>query len=139
MEKKPALVARFLHKDDDDHHDTSVNLKTNRQLEEENTCPAMLMHVNPIRAENIDGHWRVIVQDLKGVHQRERIIVCLDTESICGHIDYEQCHISRCSQQLRRRRLLAYDPCHPERGIFVDVFHFQSACSCHNSPAFPYC
>lgn len=133
MEKKPELVARFLHRDDDDHHATSVHLKTNRQLEEENTCPAMLLHVNPIRAENTKGHWRVIVQDLKGVHQRERIIMCLHEESSCREIDYDQCHTSRCSQQLRRRRLLAYDPCHPERGVFVDTFNFPSACSCHTS------
>ena len=102
MEKKPELVARFLHRDDDDHHATSVHLKTNRQLEEENTCPAMLLHVNPIRAENTKGHWRVIVQDLKGVHQRERIImwnpvverlitnsaILADAVSSCVVVDY---------------------------------------------------
>ena len=27
--------------------------------------------------------------------------------------------------------MLAYDPCDPYKGLFIDVFKFPSACSCH--------
>ena len=135
MEKKPELVARFLHRDDDDHHTTSHKLKTSRQLESENTCSAILIYVNPIRIRNTDGDWRVIVQDVKGVHQRERIIMCHQNEgSTCREADYHRCVYSRCVQQTRRRRLLSFNPCEPHRGVFVDTFNLPSACSCHKSP-----
>jgi hypothetical protein len=83
---------------------------------------------------NIDGNWRVIVQDAKAIIQRERIVLCTRMDDICqmpgklfGPL---QCHTSRCTQKFIVRELLAYDLCDPSRGAFVDSFKIPSACSC---------
>ena len=38
---------------------------------------------------------------------------------------------SKCTQKYVYERMLAYDPCDPYKGLFIDVFKFPSACSCH--------
>jgi hypothetical protein len=77
----------------------------------------------------------VIVQDAKDIIQRERIVLCTRAGDVCQMPPEKlfaplQCHTSRCSQKFIVRQLLAYDPCDPTRGIFVDSFKIPSACSC---------
>lgn len=99
-------------------------------------CKSISIIIKPIRAPNIDGYWRVIVQDAYDIFQRERAIICLDPDTICTAeklLSPVACYNSRCNQQYIVRRLLAFDPCNPKRGLFVDSFKLPSACTCRLS------
>ena len=116
-----------------------INDAIRLQLEFENKdseCPYRSLVIKPIRARNIDGQWRVIVQNVEDILQRERIVICGSLDYYCQasrHLSPVHCYNSRCSQQFLVRHLLAYDPCNPNRGAFVDSFKLQSACSCRYS------
>lgn len=116
-----------------------INDAIRLQLEFENRdseCPYKSLVIKPIRARNIDGQWRVIVQNAEDILQRERIVICYNLDDYCetpGHFSPVHCYTSRCSQQYLVRKLLAYDPCNSDRGVFVDSFKLQSACSCRYS------
>ena len=148
MEEKGELVAQFVDKDDDDHQTAAVILNQQQQTDSSSpSCGEKRIVVKPLRVRNVNGQWRVIVQDIKGVNQRERFVQCIDeSPSHCGiktEMDNSQPsphspkspngRSRRCvQQQFRRRQLLAFDLCHPEMGVFVDVFPLPSACSaCH--------
>lgn len=114
----------------DDRFHLAANAET------QSTCLATTLWVKPIRARNIDGNWRVIVQDAHDVIQRERVVSCLTPDATCYVQQYFNpvyCHNSRCSQQFHVRKLLAFDPCNPVRGVFIDSFKMPSACSCRLS------
>ncbi|XP_057378155.1 uncharacterized protein LOC130700150 [Daphnia carinata] len=102
------------------------------RLSKENSCISTNLLLKPIRMPNLNGHWRVIVQDTKGIIQRERIIACSRPGDYCHVAEHPfgGCHESRCSQKFVVGELLAYDPCAPSRGVFVDSFKMQSACNC---------
>jgi hypothetical protein len=116
-----------------------INDEIRLELEFENRdskCPYRSLVIKPIRARNIDGQWRVIVQNVDDILQRERIVLCSGLDEYCenlGHFGPVHCYSSRCSQQYLVRKLLAYDPCNSNRGAFVDSFKLQSACSCRFS------
>ncbi|XP_045036231.1 uncharacterized protein LOC116931748 [Daphnia magna] len=100
------------------------------------SCSSVSLLVKPLRVRNVNGHWRVIVQEASDIFQRERVVLCVNPDEYCqipeyfGHV---YCYRSRCSQQFLVRELLAFDPCNLERGVFVDSFKLQSACSCRFS------
>lgn len=99
-------------------------------------CSTVSILIKPIRAANTEGDWRVIVQDASDIIQRERVVTCIEPDATCQIERYftpVYCHNSRCSQQYQVRRLLAYDLCNPQRGVFVDLFRLPSACSCRLS------
>ena len=97
----------------------------------EQDCPVISGDIKPIRARNVMGDWRVLVQDVGLVSQVERVSICLRPEQPCqqgaGNLP---CYRSYCRQLTSARNLLAFDPCDPHRGIFVDRFKFPSECSC---------
>ena len=99
-------------------------------------CVSVSLLVKPLRAVNMEGYWRVIVQDVNGIIQRERVVTCIEPDSICHKGLYftpVSCQMNRCIQQYSVRRLLAYDPCAPKKSVFVDSFKLPSACSCRYS------
>ncbi len=127
------LARRFSYK-------PSPNDSRSRQLEiaknAESGCLSLSLLLKPIRAANVDGDWRVIVQDASDIIQRERIVTCVSTDVQCQNPQYfapVQCYTTRCYQQYLTRRLLSFDPCNPARGVFVDSFKMPSACSCRLS------
>ncbi len=105
------------------------------KIDKKGPCLSTNVFIKPIRMPSINGNWRVIVQDAKDIIQRERIVLCTRAGDVCQMPPEKlfaplQCHTSRCSQKFIVRQLLAYDPCDPTRGIFVDSFKIPSACSC---------
>ena len=58
-----------------------------------------------------------------------RLETCLTPDSACRLL--APCYQSKCTQKYVYERMLAYDPCDPYKGLFIDVFKFPSACSCH--------
>lgn len=92
-------------------------------------CPSDVVYGRPVRARNTNGQWRVLVQNVAGYTQTQRLETCLVAGGSCRAL--APCHASRCLQKHAVQRLLAYDPCDPYRGLFVDAFRLPSACSCH--------
>jgi hypothetical protein len=124
------LVNQFSYKTVPREEIIRLPVKTNKK----GRCLSSNVLVKPIRMPNVDGNWRVIIQDIKAIIQRERIVLCTSANDVCqmpGKAFFPlECYTSRCSQKLSVRELLAYDPCESTRGIFVDYFKIPSACSC---------
>ncbi|XP_057378380.1 neurotrophin 1-like [Daphnia carinata] len=93
-------------------------------------CPSDVLYTRPLRAVNADGEWRVIVQDIAwpGYTQTQRIETCLFPGASCRTVS--PCYGSKCHQKYVYQRMLSFDPCDPEKGIFVDIYKLSSACSC---------
>ena len=41
------------------------------------------------------------------------------------------CFKSKCIQKYVYHRLLSMDPCHPSKGLFIDMYRLPTACSCY--------
>ncbi|XP_032795270.2 adhesive plaque matrix protein [Daphnia magna] len=94
-------------------------------------CPSDVLYARPVRAVNADGEWRVIVQNIAwpGYTQTQRIETCLFPGASCRTL--AACYRSECLQQYIYHRMLSFDPCDPQKGIFIDIYKMPSACSCH--------
>jgi len=91
-------------------------------------CPSEVLYAMPKRARNVNGDWRVIV-NAHYYTQTTRLETCLTPDSACRLL--APCYQSKCTQKYVYERMLAHDPCDPYKGLFIDVFKFPSACSCH--------
>lgn len=92
-------------------------------------CPSDVKYARPLRAKNVDGEWRVIVQDVAYYTQTQRVESCLFPEAACRTL--APCHHSKCLQKYVYHRMLSFDPCDSYRGLFIDTYKLPSACSCH--------
>ncbi|KAK2725765.1 uncharacterized protein LOC136031678 isoform X2 [Artemia franciscana] len=92
-------------------------------------CPSDVAYERPLRAVNANGEWRVIVNDPSHCTQTQRVEICRNPEGACRLL--APCYKSRCIQKFASHRILSFDPCHPEKGLFIDSFRLPSACSCH--------
>lgn len=92
-------------------------------------CPSNVKYVRPLQAKNVNGEWRVIVQDVGYYTQTQRIETCLYPEAACRTL--APCHHSKCLQKYVHHRMLSFDPCESYRGLFIDTYKLESACSCH--------
>jgi hypothetical protein len=91
-------------------------------------CPSDVAYGRPLRAQNVKGEWRVIV-NLHYYTQTARFETCLFPQTACRLI--APCYKSQCLQKYVYERLLSYDPCDPYKGLFIDMYKIPSACSCH--------
>ncbi|KAK4303389.1 hypothetical protein Pmani_024585 [Petrolisthes manimaculis] len=94
-------------------------------------CPSDVIYAMPKRAQNVEGKWRVIVNDVHYYTQTTRLESCLFPEAACRAL--VPCYKSHCTQKSVYHRLLSYDPCDPYKGLFIDIYKLPSACSCHLS------
>ncbi|KAI9553301.1 hypothetical protein GHT06_021199 [Daphnia sinensis] len=90
-------------------------------------CPSDVLYVRPKRALNVEGEWRVIVQD--NYTQTQRFETCLFPGASCRTI--APCYRTKCVQKYVYQRMLSYDPCDVTKGLFIDIYKFPSTCSCH--------
>jgi len=91
-------------------------------------CASSVEYVRPMRLRNTEGRWRVIVNKIGFYDQTVRVETCLNNGSNCRLLP--PCFNTQCSQIHTFHRLLAYNPCKPEDGLFIDTFRLPSACSC---------
>lgn len=99
-------------------------------------CVTTSLIVKPLRAQNIDGDWRIIVQDARNIFQWTLMAVCGNPDASCHNperITPVFCFNGKCKQLFAVRRLLAFDPCNPNRQVFVDSFKLPTECSCRLS------
>ena len=92
-------------------------------------CPSDVAYSRPLRAQNVDGEWRVIVQDVAYYTQTQRVETCLFPEAACRTL--APCFHSKCVQKYVYHRMLSFDPCDSYKGLFIDTYKLPSACSCH--------
>ena len=100
-------------------------------------CPSQVDYVKILRALNVEGFWRVILQHVPKDYgyghynytQTTRLEACLTPDSACRLL--APCYGSKCTQKYVYHRMLSYDPCDPYRGFFIDTYKLPSACSCH--------
>ncbi|EFX76443.1 hypothetical protein DAPPUDRAFT_249009 [Daphnia pulex] len=99
--------------------------------EEGYICPSNVHYARPLRALNVDGEWRAIIQDIAwpGYTQTQRVETCLFSGSSCRTL--APCYGSKCLQKYVYQRMLSFDPCDAKKGIFIDIYKLPSACSCH--------
>ncbi|XP_076059643.1 uncharacterized protein LOC143036280 [Oratosquilla oratoria] len=95
-------------------------------------CPSDVAYAMPKRAQNVDGKWRVIVNDVHYYTQTARLETCLYPEAACRAL--APCYQSHCTQKYIYHRLLSFDPCDSYKGLFIDIYKLPSACSCHVPP-----
>merc|ERR1719244_692006 len=91
-------------------------------------CPNDVKYARPLRASNVEGKWRVIVNNVHYYTQTARLETCLYPLAACRAL--APCYQSHCTQKFIYHRMLSYDPCDPYRGLFIDTYKLPSACSC---------
>lgn len=92
-------------------------------------CPSDVKYAMPKRARNVNGEWRVVVNGVHYYTQTARMETCVTPDSACRLL--APCYQSKCTQKFVYHRMVSYDPCDPYKGLFIDVYKFPSACSCH--------
>jgi len=91
-------------------------------------CPSDVVYGKPLRAANVEGKWRVIVNDIHYYTQTARVETCLFPLAACRGL--APCYQSHCTQKFVYHRMLSYDPCDPYRGLFIDTYKLPSSCNC---------
>jgi len=91
-------------------------------------CPSDVKYAKILRASNVEGKWRVIVNDVHYYTQTARLETCLYPLAACRAL--APCYQSHCTQKFVYHRMVSYDPCDPYRGLFIDIYKLPSACSC---------
>jgi hypothetical protein len=118
---------------EEDEKPSQVNNTNDDDLIQDNACLSITVTIKPLRARNIEGDWRVIVQDVKDIIQRQQVTICSSPDVGCSNPDHFSrvfCFNGRCNQKYVVQKFLAYDPCNPDRDVFVDSFKMQSECNC---------
>ncbi|CAL4116968.1 unnamed protein product [Meganyctiphanes norvegica] len=92
-------------------------------------CPSDVVYGMPKRARNVEGKWRVIINNVHYFTQTVRMETCQFPAAACRALP--PCYNSSCTQKSVHHRLLSWDPCNPYKGIFIDSYKLPSACSCY--------
>jgi len=105
-------------------------------VEETYLCPSETAYVQPLRAVNVHGKWRIIVNAVKAHYetltQTARIEECTTPGSACPLVP--ECYETKCLQKSIYHRFLVYDPYDAYLPFAIDSFKLPSACACYNGP-----
>ncbi|KAA0192430.1 hypothetical protein HAZT_HAZT003719 [Hyalella azteca] len=101
-------------------------------IDETYLCPSQTNYIRPLRAQDIKGTWRIIVNGVK-----------IDNEHLTQTVRMEECHhhglpcpllphcySSTCLQKSTFQRFLVYDPCDARFPFATQTFKFPTSCSC---------
>ncbi|KAK4012658.1 protein spaetzle [Daphnia magna] len=112
-----------------------------KDLEEETyLCTSSTTYVQPLRAVNVDGKWRVIVNNVESYNylftQSARIEECnVDVGSNCPLVP--SCYESRCVQKNIFHRFLVFDPYDYYFPFAIEKFQLPASCGCVIGAYFP--
>jgi hypothetical protein len=105
-------------------------------VEETYLCPSETAYIQPLRAVNVHGKWRIIVNAVKAHYesltQTARIEECTTPGSACPLVP--ECYETKCLQKSIYHRFLVYDPYDAYLPFAIDSFKLPSACACYNGP-----
>ncbi len=96
-------------------------------------CPSNVTYAKPLRAKNVRGKWRIIVNDVR-VHydtlsQSVRLESCFG-ENKCPLTAEDATNESKCVQKDSYQRLLVYDPHDYALPFTMDTFKLPTSCAC---------
>ena len=113
--------------------DNSVD-RLNEIIQETYLCPTETAYIQPLRAVNVNGDWKIIVNHVKAHYetltQTARIEACTTPGSECPLVP--ECYESKCVQKSIYHRFLIFDPYDQYLPFAIDSFKLPSACACFN-------
>ncbi|XP_047491527.1 neurotrophin 1-like [Penaeus chinensis] len=112
---------------------TELSVERPNTLEEETyLCPSETAYVRPLRAQNTEGKWRVIVNNIDAHYQTltqtTRIEECLTSGDACPLVP--DCYESKCLQKSIYHRFLVYDPYDQYFPFAIETFKLPASCAC---------
>ncbi|XP_069995757.1 neurotrophin 1-like [Penaeus vannamei] len=112
---------------------TELSVERPNTLEEETyLCPSETAYVKPLRAQNTESKWRVIVNNIEAHYQTftqtTRIEECLTSGDTCPLVP--DCYESKCLQKSIYHRFLVYDPYDQYFPFAIETFKLPASCAC---------
>ncbi|XP_076059618.1 neurotrophin 1-like [Oratosquilla oratoria] len=112
---------------------TALSVERPETLEEETyLCPSETAYVRPLRAQNTDGKWRIIVNNVDAHYetltQTTRIEECLTSGEACPLVPH--CYESKCLQKSAYHRFLVYNAYDKYFPFAVESFQLPASCAC---------
>jgi hypothetical protein len=104
--------------------------------DEQYLCPTESGYVQPLRALNTFGKWRIVVNHVKAhyetLSQTARIEECLDSGEQCPLIPSGPKHYqTQCVQKFNYARMLVFDPYDKYLPFSIESFKLPGSCACH--------
>nr|XP_045615535.1 uncharacterized protein LOC123768795 [Procambarus clarkii] len=100
--------------------------------EEMYLCPSDTAYVKPLRVQNNEGKWRVIVNNVKVNYetytQTARVEECLTAGENCQIVPL--CYEFKCLQKSIYHRFLVYDPYDQYFPFAIETFKLPASCDC---------
>lgn len=105
----------------------------NESSEETYLCPSTTAYIQPLRALNVEGKWRVIVNHLESYGykftQSARVEECdVKVGTACALVP--DCYDSKCTQKEIFHRFLVYNPYDYDFPFAIEKFKMPSTCAC---------
>ncbi|XP_042894171.1 protein spaetzle 3-like, partial [Penaeus japonicus] len=112
---------------------TELSVERPNTLEEETyLCPSETAYIKPLRAQNTEGKWRVIVNNIEAHYQTftqtTRVEECLTSGDVCPLVP--DCYESKCLQKSVYHRFLVYDPYDQYFPFAIETFKLPASCAC---------
>merc|ERR1711971_618116 len=103
-------------------------------VEETYLCPSVTAYIQPRRAVNTAGKWRIVVNGVKAhyetLSQTARIEECTTAGESCPLVP--PCYETKCLQKNIYHRFLVYDAYDQYFPFAIETFKLPSACACYN-------
>ncbi|XP_066942633.1 neurotrophin 1-like [Macrobrachium rosenbergii] len=112
---------------------TELSVERPDTLEEETyLCPSETSYIRPLRAQNTEGKWRVVINEInvhyKTFTQTARIEECLTAGEECPKVP--MCYESTCLQKSVYHRFVVYDPYDQYFPFAIESFKLPASCAC---------
>jgi len=103
-------------------------------VQETYLCPSATAYIQPLRAVNTEGKWRVVVNGVKAHYetltQTARVEECSTAGEACPLVP--ACYETKCLQKSIYHRFLVYDAYDKYFPFAIETFQLPSACACYN-------